>query len=160
MKKQTVGALYAIAAQRMAAAGCEMPCSAEVFAVLSQAEPDRVPYPALSGLCNADFLEAAFLLLLERQVDPDTRTAWQKQFALPSRQFQTAVLRSVIHSPEYAAHLFARPLTDCPLPLTDAETAAVRVQVAAQPMPERLLRMYRRMPKPMKKLAKKLAGKE
>ena len=159
MKQNTAGALYAIAARRMAAAGSEMPCSAAVFTVLSQAEPEQVRYPLLAGLENADFLEAAFLLLLERPVDAETRAAWSRRYDLPRPQFQTAVLRSVLHSQEYTAHMFSRPLTGCPLPLTDAN-AGVRVQVAAQPMPERLLRIYRRMPGPMKRLAKKLAGKE
>lgn len=159
MKQNTAHALYAIAERRMTQAGAQMPCSAAVFAVLAQAEPDCVRYPLMRGLNNPDFLEAAFLLLLERPVDPDTKAAWSRQFDLPQTQFQTAVLRSVLHSPEYAAHIFSRPLIDCPLPLTDANMG-VKVQVAAQPMPERLLRMYQKMPKPMKKLAKKIAGKE
>ena len=43
-------AVYQIAAARMQAAGCEMPCTAETFAVISAAAPDAVSYPAMAAL--------------------------------------------------------------------------------------------------------------
>ena len=58
--------LYGIAAERMQAANRQMPCSEAVFSVLTAAAPDAVSYPAMAQLGNADFLEAAYLLLLGR----------------------------------------------------------------------------------------------
>ena len=57
-------AVYQIAEARMQAAGCEMPCSAEAFAVISAAAPDAADYPAMAALRNPDFLDAAYILLL------------------------------------------------------------------------------------------------
>ena len=149
--------LYQLTAARMDAASQEMPCSEAVFAVLTDARPDCVSYSAMAGLSNLDFLEAAFLLLLQRPVDDAAKKSWSAKLSLPRTEFQTAVLRAVLHAQEYQQHL--RPLTGCPLPLAD-DAARIHVQVTAQPMPARLLRIYRKMPRPVQILAKKIAGKE
>lgn len=149
--------IYQLADTRMQSAGGTMPCSEALFAALAVQAPDAVDYPALAALENADFLEAAFLLLLTRPVDEGTKNAWQPRIAgLQKEEFQTAVLRSVLRSAEYQQHQI--PLLRCPLPVTEA-TPQISVQVAPQQMPERLVRVYRKLPAPMKKLAKKLAGK-
>lgn len=148
--------LYRLAAERMHAADCEMPCSEDVFAVLTAAAPDGIPYAALAHLENADFLEAAYLLLLERPLDEAARKSWQEQLSLPAEDFRTRVLTTVLRSAEYQHHRV--PLYGCPLPL--AEDQGQNLLISAQALPERLVRMYQRMPRPMQKLAKKIAGKE
>ena len=149
-------AVYGIAAERMAQAGAEMPCSENVFAVLTAAKPDAVQYKEIAALSNADFLEAAYYLLLRRPLDAPSRTDWQSKLSLPETAFHTLVLKTVLHSAEYQLHRI--PLTGCPLPL--AEENGQNLIIAAQAMPERLVKMYQKMPRPMQKLAKKLAGKE
>lgn len=150
-------ALYRLAAERMQAAEREMPCSEAVFSVLTAAAPDSVSYEAMSGLENADFLEAAYLLLLGRPLDPPTREAWQGNLALPQTEFRTLTLKTIVQSAEYAKHRV--PLTGCPLSLAEDEPQG-NMLIAAQAMPERLVRMYQKLPRPMQKLAKKIAGKE
>lgn len=148
--------LYHIAAQRMQAAGAEMPCSEDVFAVLTAAAPDAVSYPDIAHLSNADFLEAAYLLLLGRPIDEPSRAAWQGSISLPEDDFRCAVLKTILRSAEYQRNRI--PLTACPLPL--AEDDGQNLLISAQAMPERLVRLYQKMPRPMQKLAKKFAGKE
>lgn len=149
-------ALYRLAAERMQAAGCEMPCSEAVFSVLTAASPEGVSYAALEQLENADFLDAAYLLLLERPIDAPARKAWQEQLSLPAPEFRTRVLTTILRSAEYQQHRI--PLTGCPLPL--AEDQGQNLLISAQALPERLVRMYQKMPRPMQQLAKKIAGKE
>lgn len=149
-------ALYHLAAERMRAADCEMPCSEDVFAVLTAAAPDGIRYAELEQLENADFLEAAYLLLLERPIDEAARKSWQEQLGLPADDFRTRVLKTILRSAEYQLHRV--PLCGCPLPL--AEDQGQNLLISAQALPERLVRMYQKMPRPMQKLAKKIAGKE
>ena len=149
-------AVYGIAAERMQQAGAEMPCSENVFAILNAAQPDAVRYDEIAALGNADFLEAAYYLLLRRPLDAPSRADWQGKLAQPEPQFQTLVLKTILHSAEYQQHRV--PLTGCPLPL--AEESGQNLMIAAQAMPERLVRLYQKMPRPVQKLAKKLAGKE
>lgn len=149
--------LYGLAAERMQAAGRQMPCSEAVFSVLTAAQPDAVSYPALAQLGNADFLEAAYLLLLGRPVDEPARGVWSAQYPLPAQDFRTAVLRTIIQSAEYQKHRI--PLTGCPLTLSEDEPQQ-NLLISSQAMPERLVKIYQHMPRFMQKLAKKIAGKE
>ena len=149
--------IYRLAAERIEAAQGLMPCSEALFEALAAQRPDAADYALLSGLDNADFLEAVFLLLLCRPLDDSTKSAWQPRTeTLAAGEFQTAVLRSVLRSAEYQQHQI--PLLHCPLPVTDA-APQISVQVAPQQMPDRLVRLYRKLPAPMKRLAKKIAGK-
>ncbi len=160
--KQTPEALrsriYKLAESRIEAARAKMPCSAALFEALAAQRPDSVDYTLLKDLDNRDFIEAVFSLLLGRPLDDATRAAWQDRTdSMPQEQFRTAVLRSVLRSAEYQRRM--TPLCRCPLPVAE-ESGQINVQVAPQQMPDRLMRVYRKLPAPMKKLAKKLAGKE
>ncbi len=148
--------LYRLAAGRMQAAGSEMPCSEEVFSLMTAASPDAVSYPAMRTLSNPDFLEAAYMLLLGRPVDEPSREVWQGSIPLPQTEFQTLVLKTIVQSAEYRKHPV--PLMGCPLTLSDGEQQ--NLLISAQAMPERLVKMYQKLPRPMQKLAKKIAGKE
>ena len=149
--------IYGIASERMHAVQRELPCSEEVFSVLTAAKPDAVSYPAMAKLCNPDFLDAAYLLLLGRPVDEPSRAAWNAQLSMPEKEFQTVVLQTIVCSAEYQKHRI--PLTGCPLKLAEDEPQQ-NMLISAQAMPERLVRMYQKMPRFMQKCAKKIAGKE
>ena len=150
-------ALYRIAGERMQAAGRKMPCSEDAFSVLTAASPEGVRYQDMAGLSNADFLETAFLLLLGRPLDDTTRKAWRGNLALPESEFRALTLRTIVRSAEYAKH--RTPLYGCPFPLAEDEPQG-NLLISAAAMPERLVKMYQKMPRPMQKLAKKIAGKE
>lgn len=149
-------AIYKIADARMQAAGEKMPCSENVFAVTAAAAPDAVQYAELAALENPDFLAAAYLRLLGRPVDPEAGKVWQSSLDLPQLEFQTQVLKTIVRSPEYQK--IRIPLYGCPLPLSDEQQG--NLLISAQAMPERLVRIYQKMPLPLRKLAKKIAGKE
>lgn len=149
--------LYGIASERMQAAQRNMPCSEEVFSVLTAAAPDAVSYPAMAQLENPDFLDAAYLLLLGRPIDAPAQAAWQPQIELPTQAFRTAVLQTIIRSSEYQKNRI--PLAGCPLTLAEDEPQQ-NLLVSTQTIPPRLVRIYQRMPRFLQKLAKKIAGKE
>ncbi len=148
--------IYQLAAQRMQAAGQQMPCSEAVFSVMTGAAPDGVSYRQIGHLENADFLEAAYMLLLGRPLDEPSRKTWQSSLSLPKQALQTLVLKTIMQSGEYQKSRI--PLTDCPFPLFDGEQK--NLLISSQALPERLVRIYQKMPRFMQKLAKKAAGKE
>ena len=148
--------IYRIAAERMQTAGAQMPCSEEVFSVMTNAAPDTVSYRQFGHLDNADFLEAAYMLLLGRLLDEPSRQSWQSSLTLPKDAFQTLVLKTIMQSGEYRDKRI--PLTDCPLRLVEGDQQ--NLLISAQAMPQRLVRIYQKMPRFMQKLAKKAAGKE
>ncbi len=148
--------IYQLAAQRMQAAGKQMPCSEAVFSVMTGAAPDGVSYRQIGHLENADFLEAAYMLLLGRPLDEPSRKTWQSSLSLPKQALQTLVLKTIMQSGEYQKSRI--PLTDCPFPLFEGEQK--NLLISSQALPERLVRIYQKMPRFMQKLAKKAAGKE
>ncbi|MBP0966287.1 MAG: hypothetical protein J5722_01520 [Oscillospiraceae bacterium] len=148
--------IYRIAAERMQTAGAKMPCSETVFSVMTAAAPDKVSYRQFAGLDNPDFLEAAYLLLLGRPLDDPSRESWQTSLVLPQDEFRTLVLKTIIQSGEYKNNRI--PLTECPLTLVDGDQQ--NLLISAQALPQRLVRIYQKMPRFMQKLAKKAAGKE
>ena len=75
---------------------------------------------------------------------------------MPKQELQTLVLKTIMQSGEYKSNRI--PLTDSPLQITDGEQQ--NLLISAQAMPQRLVRMYQKMPRFMQKLAKKAAGKE
>lgn len=148
--------IYQLAEKRMHAAGQQMPCSEAVFSVMTGAAPDGVSYRQIGHLENADFLEAAYLLLLGRPLDEPSRQTWQGSLSLEKQELQTLVLKTILQSGEYQKSRI--PLTDCPFALFEGDQK--NLLISSQALPERLVRMYQKMPRFMQKLAKKAAGKE
>ncbi len=147
--------VYGIAAQNMQAAGKEMPCAEEMFLTLSMVDPEGTSYRQLEHLNNAEFLEAAYMLLLGRPIDPGAKAARQSQLDMEQTAFRTMLLKAILHSEEYRMH--GIPLRDCPLPIAE-NGLAVTVNVSGPAVPERVMRLYHAMPQPLKKIAKKIAG--
>ena len=151
-------AIYQLANGRMQAAGQKMPCSEAVFSVMTNARPDYVSYQDIAHLGNADFMEAAYLLLLRRPLDEPTAKSCQENMHLPAREFQAMVLKNILDSDEYRKRNI--PLTECPFVFTEPKPMPVLLTWEQPVIPQRLIRMYQKMPRFLQKLAKKIAGKE
>ena len=85
---------------------------------------------------------------------------WVKNLAglqEPQEVFRSALLHSVLASPEYRSRLVL--LTDCPLPVASA-VPQLTVAASVQGLPPRLIRLYRMLPPFLQRLAKRIAGKE
>lgn len=149
--------IYRLAAARLYAADMQPVCTEGVFAVLAALAPDHVSYSLFEGLCNEDFLHAVYYALLGRAIDAAALHRWKMQLHLPKEQFRTAVLHTVLASPEY--RIRSLPLTDCPLPIASA-APQVTITTAVQGLPPRLVRIYRALPPFLQRMAKRIAGKE
>ena len=152
--EQLARAIYRTAAENMHAAGRTMPCTGDVFAVLTNAHPCFADYGALRGLTNSEFVQAAFVLLLQRPLDEKTAAYWQRQAFRSPRAFQTAVLRAVLSSAEYRQR--GIPLLHCELPVS-ASPQPDSMEISL-PFSAVLRRMYRRMPAPVRGLIRRAAG--
>lgn len=149
--------IYRLAATRLYAADMQPACTEGVFTVLASLAPDHVSYTLFEGLCNEDFLHAVYYALLGRAIDPAALQHWQMQYHLPKEQFRTAVLHTVLVSPEYKIR--SLPLTDCSLPVVSV-APQITITTAVQGLPPRLVRIYRALPPFLQRMAKRIAGKE
>lgn len=150
-------AVYRIADSRLRAAGEASICTEDIFCTLAAAAPDAISYTLLTELCNEDFLQAVYLTLLDRPVDAGALLRWRQHLQEPLEVFRSALLHSVLASPEYRS----RPvlLTDCPLPMASL-APQLTVVTSVQGLPPRLIRLYRMLPPFLQRLAKRIAGKE
>ena len=154
MQKQTEALarrLFRIAEENLHAAGGDMPCTEDVFAVLTDANPDCADYGRLRGLSNPEFVQAVFALLLKRPLDRQTARFWQTQYGRSPHDFQTAVLQAVLGSAEYRKK--GIPLLHCDLPVRVQEHAAA----CRLPFPAGLRRLSRRLPAPVRRLVQNAA---
>ncbi len=149
--------VYRIADSRLRAAGEASVCTEDIFCALAASAPDTVSYTQLAGLSNADFLQAVYLTLLGRPVDAGALHRWRQHLQEPQEVFRTALLCSVLASPEYRSRSVL--LTDCPLPLASL-APQLTVAASVQGLPPRLIRLYRMLPPFLQRLAKRIAGKE
>lgn len=155
--RETAKAIFSVADARLQAAGERSLCSQGVFGVLASAAPDAVSYALFDGLSNEDFLQAVYLVLLHRPIDDAAAAAWASRLQQPQLTFRTALLNTVLASGEYRSHFI--PLKDCPLPLA-VHAPQLTVYVAGQGLPQRLVRVYQRLPRSLQRVAKKIVGKE
>lgn len=150
-------AVYRIADSRLQAAGEASLCTENVFCALAASAPDKVSYTQLAEFSNEDFLQAVYLTLLGRPVDTGALHRWRQHLQEPKEVFRSALLHSVLASPEYRSRSVL--LTDCPLPVASA-VPQLTVAASVQGLPPRLIRLYRMLPPFLQRLAKRIAGKE
>lgn len=155
--REMAQAIFSAADARLREAGEASLCSRAVFCVLAAASPDTISYPLFDGLSNEDFLQSVYLTMLHRPIDDAAKTVWASRLHEPQWRFRTALLNTVLASKEYRNHPI--PLTDCPLPL-DVHAPQLTVYVASQGLPQRLVRIYQRLPRSLQRVAKRIAGKE
>lgn len=149
-------AVYDTVSEHMQNAGGELACSKNTFLTWATAAPVEVDLLDLAGEeDNREFLDKAYLLLLRRMVDKDAVEHWEPRLEEPPREFQTNVVRTIINSPEFApAHVRVRNN------LYSTHAAYLGRPRVGGPVavPERLLRIYHKLPEPVKKAARKLMG--
>ena len=153
---QVYAAIYDQVVHTLADAGQEFPYTKEVFLHTIEDEPDSVDILELSHQKdNAQFLEEAYSRILKRTIDENALQAWNSSLVLPPEEFQALVVHTIVSSEEFnAAHM--RVYNNI-YPLRTAFTGA---PPAGSPVtiPEKLMRIYRKMPAPMKKAARKMMG--
>ena len=156
--KDMYAAIYDIVAEQMQAAGGELAFDKASCADLALQAPDRTDVLELSyEEDNLQFLKKAYLTMLARQIDPGALEAWSERAALPREEFQASVVTALKGSDEF---FLAQYRLENNLYADHSLYAGTPVGAGASriTLPEKLMRMYRKMPTPLKKAAKKILG--
>lgn len=105
---------------------------------------------------NSVFLEKAYLAILQRPIDDIALENWQQRLSMPKHEFQQLVITSLLTSQE-AVNCNVRIKNNI-FPARVRRTISAPQGVSSIPLPEKLLRIYRRQPEAFKKIVRKIMG--
>ena len=151
-------ALYDIVESRMQSEGRSLGIEKALCVDLAVCPPGHADVLALSyepdGIL---FLKKAYQTMLQRPIDDGALETISKQANEPVQDFQSGVVCGLKGSDEF---VMSRTILEHNLYTDNAPYAEAPVtgRFSSVPLPERLLRFYRKMPEPMKKAAKKILG--
>jgi hypothetical protein len=155
--QELYAAIYDQTQSRMQRAGLSIPDKEDTL-LLAECPPCIADGTELAAEPdNIRFLHKAFLLLLRRPIDLNTLEVLRAQTEQPVDDFRTGVITGIKSSEEFVLSrciLRNNPYTDS----TPCSAIPVSGRFSSVTLPERLLRIYRKMPAPMKKAAKKILG--
>ena len=156
--QEMYAAIFDIVEERMQEAGMEFAIDKECCTALALQPPDCTDVLALSyEEDNVLFLKKAYLAMLSRNIDPGALEAWAERTDLPREEFQAMVISGLKGSEEFlqAGYRLENDLyaDESLFAGSPAGTGAGGVT-----LPEKLMKMYRKMPSPLKKAAKKILG--
>lgn len=92
--------IYSIAEENMKDFG-QMEITNNAFSKWSSIEYDVVDMNCLYDIDNKSFLEAAYLVFLDRTIDTEARKAWELRLNDNKEKFQSKVTNSIIKSMEF-----------------------------------------------------------
>ncbi len=149
--------IHEITRENLQAAGQDFSFSKNAFFYLTQCPTDQADLLSLEQYDKDDFVQAAYLALLQRPVDERAYAAYQEKMKrMTDAEFRALVVQTLITSREF--HLVNVEVHNNIYTQEAASSAAAPAAAAATPVPARLMRIYRKLPTGMKRLAKKMAG--
>lgn len=105
---------------------------------------------------NSVFLHKAYLAILQRPIDDTALENWEQRLSLPKYEFQQLVITSLVTSQE---SMNCRvKIKNNIFPARVKRTISAPQGVSSIPLPEKLLRIYRRQPETFKKIVRKIMG--
>lgn len=156
--QEMYSSIYDIVQKNAGDAGSELETSKDCFLCITASEPSRVDVLKLSEeKDNMTFLRKAYICMLKRIVDPAALESWKLSADLSPEEFQLRCVNGLKLSEEFfLTHVkLENNIYATNNPVTGAPAAAPGSSVT---MPEKLMRMYRKMPDFMKKAARRVMG--
>lgn len=153
--------IYDIVSENIQKAGGNFQTSRICYEKIASSNPVTVDISELAEIKdNNIFLETAYRILLQRNIDENARKSWENRLELPAPEFQKLVTRSIIRSAEFAnTKIKVKNNIYSEKNSFGGNIDGIR-KASSVTMPEKLMNMYRKMPAPMKKAAKKIMGVE
>lgn len=151
--------IFDIVNENMEKSGNKFPLSKECCICNSEADPVGVDILKLSmEKDNRIFLENAYNMLLKRHVDSKAIKNWEGRYGLPSEDFQQLVIKSIIKSEEFSlANVKIKNNIYSENNSFGGDFSAVK-RSSSVTVPDKLMSVYRRMPEPLKNMARKVMG--
>lgn len=155
MGKNIYEKIFDISNENMQKSGNRFAHPKSAFLCYAELDPHKVDLIELSKVeaDNSEFLDIAYINLLNRPVDPDAYQSWKKHFNMPEWQFRTLVIQRLVSSKEATVchkriynNIFVRK-----------KLSAKKDSLKSKAM-EKLLQVYRRLPEKIKAPIRKLAG--
>ena len=152
-------AVFDAAEENMQKTGKSLGFSKDIVLTAASAEPNTADMLDLSRERRNDaFLKKAYVALLGRQVDDASLKAWQTQYKLPSEDFQRLVVSSIKNSEDFRSshvklynNIYSENNSYCGVLSAVGRSGGI-------PLRERLVKVYRKMPAPVKNTIKAVMG--
>ena len=157
--KDIYSSIYDIVDGNMKNAGQSLHTPKEVTLASAFAVPGKVDILKLSRERNNElFLRKAYQLMLCRPIDKAALKAWRSNYALPTEEFQQTVVYGLKNSEEFYINQ-VRIYNNI---YSENNGYGGDISCIGRPagitVPERMLKIYRKMPGFMKNAAKKIMG--
>lgn len=155
MEKSIYEQIFDISDANMKASGENFSHKKSAFLAYTELDPHKVDLIELfnTSAPNQEFLDIAYITLLNRPAEPEAFQNWKKYFSMPEKQFRSLVIRRIVNSRE-ADVCHKRIYNDIFSKQKYTESKSVLNSKAVQ----KLMPVYRKMPDKMKSLIKKVAG--
>ncbi len=154
MENQVYSALFDIAEENIKQSGKSFTHSKTAFLYYCEKDTSINLTNLMNlNLTNSEFLDIAYLSILSRTATDSERQLYSKQLSLPKKEFITLVYSNLIGSEEQLNSQVC--LTCCPenLVYPDLQKRSVKARFM-----EKLLPLYRRLPKGFKNAVRQMLG--
>ena len=152
-------ALFDTAEDNMKKAGKDLGFTKDIVLTAALSEPCTANMLTLSRERDNDaFLKKAYVAMLGRQVDEPSLKAWQTQYKLPPEDFQRMVVGSIKNSDDFRSsnvRLYSNIYSEnnC----YGGNISGIG-RSGGIPLRERLVKVYRKLPAPVKSVIKTVMG--
>ena len=151
--------LYDIVDENMTNAGQKLQTSKELVMSLAASKPGSVDILKLSRERNNDtFVKKAFIFMLNRQIDGTALRVWKTHYKLPPEEFQRRVIASIKESDEFFKNQVKMYNNIYSENTSFGGSLAGIGRSAGITVPERMMKIYRKMPLFMRNAAKIVLG--
>ncbi len=155
MEKEVYGRLFEITKRKMQQSGKEFTHPRAAFLYYLSEKCDEVNLTRLlsADLTNEEFLECAYITLLDRFITDEERENFSEYLVLPKKAFAEIVLRGIMGSDEQKNA--GKRVEGCPESLLRGGS-----RESSPGLMEKLLPLYRKLPTGIKKALKRVLGAE
>lgn len=151
MENRIYEGLFEIADKNMQQSGRSFTCPKAAFLYYIKNDPYETDVMSLmeTPASNEEFLDIAYIAVLNRIADDTARSTWKVHMDMPEKEFRYLLIRGLVNSEE------ARLTGRCTSGYSGGSTGKRGFR---QGLMEKLLASYRRMPEGIKNIIRKLIG--
>ena len=158
-ESQIYSAIYDIVDENLAKAGKKLHTSKDLTLCAVSTKTRTVDIMKLARERNNDtFVKKAYILMLNRQIDKQALKIWRTHYDLPPEEFQRAVVIGIRGSEEFYANQVKMYNNIYSEHNAFGGNVAGIAPPAGITVPERMMKLYRKMPSFMKNAAKSIMG--
>lgn len=154
MEKNIYEKIFDISDENMRKSGNSFVHPKSAFLCYTELDPHKVDLIELFNITatNQEFLDIAYINLLNRPVDPEAYQSWKKHFGMPPKQFRRLVIKRLVTSKE-ANVCHKRIYNNIFVKQKKSQNDTFRSRAMQKLMP-----VYKKLPESVKAPIRKLVG--